>query len=199
MRAMQKDYSSRFLAMLPFVAYAWETLTVSDTYGALWMRGDEVFRRTNSDSSAQSSTCICCLIVPSKWNRVKLSPTLKPNLKRSMAISAKNKSLITGSGKCVLWQAGRLAGRAADPHRPHHSPYGQSGSAILPARGGGIKCQIIFIIALQYHLSTRLLRHVMLNFLKPSHFALPYAPPSSPTSFFECPSMGLLASTVAVL
>ena len=37
-----------------------------------------------------------------------------------MAISAKNKSLITGSGKCVLWQAGRLAGRAADPHRPHH-------------------------------------------------------------------------------
>ena len=50
---MQKDYSNRFLAMLPFVAYTWETLTVSDTYGALWMRGDEVFRRTNSDSGVQ--------------------------------------------------------------------------------------------------------------------------------------------------
>lgn len=75
---------------------------VSDTYGALWMRGDEVFRRTNSDSGAQLSTCICYLIGPSKWNRVKLSPTLKPNLKRSTAISAKNKSLITGSEKCVV-------------------------------------------------------------------------------------------------
>lgn len=30
-----------------------ETLKVSDAYGALWMRGDEVFRRTNSDSGAQ--------------------------------------------------------------------------------------------------------------------------------------------------
>ena len=83
------------------------------------MRGDEVFRRTNSDSGAQSSTCICYLIGPSNWNRVKLSPTLKPNLERSTVTSAKNKSLIAWSGKYVLWQAGRLAGRAADPHGPH--------------------------------------------------------------------------------
>ena len=59
---------------------------------------------------------------------MKLLPTLKSNLKRSAVISAKNKSLIAGSVKvgglwiCMLWlvakQAGRPAGRAADPLRP---------------------------------------------------------------------------------
>jgi hypothetical protein len=79
-------------------------------------------------ATTATSTCICCLFSLSNWYRVKLLPTLKPNLKRSAVISAKNKSLIAGSVKvgglwiCMLWlvakQAGRPAGRAADPLRP---------------------------------------------------------------------------------